>query len=266
MRERAEEIGARLRVDSVLGAGTVVEVMWTGRQHQRTTLPIPEASADMRSQRPIRVLLVDDHEIVRRGLAVFLDGFDDMELVGQAEDGEEALERCHELSPDVVLMDLVMPKMDGPTAIRKLQAQNPEVKVVALTTFRDKELCTRRCRPGQSAICTRMPQWMNWRTPSAAHLQGIQCCCRRRRQRRCWTCIEEQRPARVDAWGIDPHARAQVLALLVEGLTNRQIAHRLHVSESTAKQYVRGILSKLQVSSRTEAVAMAVQQKLLEDA
>ena len=94
----------------------------------------------MRSQRPIRVLLVDDHEIVRRGLAVFLDGFDDMELVGQAGDGEEALERCRELSPDVVLMDLVMPKMDGPTAIRKLQAQNPDVKVVALTTFRDKEL------------------------------------------------------------------------------------------------------------------------------
>ena len=80
----------------------------------------------MSSDRPIRVLLVDDHEIVRRGLAVFLDGFDDMELVGQAGDGEEALVCCRELKPDVVLMDLVMPKMDGPTAIRKLQAQDPD--------------------------------------------------------------------------------------------------------------------------------------------
>ncbi len=213
----------------------------------------------------IRVLLVDDHEIVRRGLAVFLDGFDDMELVGQAGDGEEALERCRELSPDVVLMDLVMPKMDGPAAIRRLQEESPEVKVVALTTFRDKELvhetlqagavgylykdasvdeladAIRRAYAGSSVLLS--PQAAEALLDLIAH--------------------GEQADAAPRAELTD--RERQVLALLVEGLTNRQIANRMHVSESTAKQYVRGILSKLQVTSRTEAVAMAVQQDLLED-
>ncbi len=90
--------------------------------------------------RPIRVLLVDDHEIVRRGLALFLEGFEDMQLVGQAGDGEEAVRLCGEVQPDVALMDLVMPMMDGPAAIRRIRELYPAVKVVALTTFRDKEL------------------------------------------------------------------------------------------------------------------------------
>ena len=218
-----------------------------------------------RNQRPIRVLLVDDHEIVRRGLAVFLDGFDDMELVGQAEDGDEAVQRCRELNPDVVLMDLVMPRMDGPTAIRAIRAQNPKVKVVALTTFRDNELVHDTLQAGAVGYL--------YKDASVDDLADAI-----RRAHLGNTIVLSPQAAESLLELIDASARKadparpelsarerEVLALLVEGLTNRQIAHRLHVSESTAKQYVRSILSKLQVGSRTEAVAMAVQHRLLDD-
>ena len=218
----------------------------------------------MRSQRPIRVLLVDDHEIVRRGLAVFLDGFDDMELVGQAGDGEEALERCRELSPDVVLMDLVMPKMDGPTAIRKLQAQNPDVKVVALTTFRDKELVHETLQAGAVGYLYKDASVDELADAIRRAHAGNTVLLSPQAAEALLDLIENSDQPESTRGELTARER-QVLALLVEGLTNRQIAHRLHVSESTAKQYVRAILSKLQVSSRTEAVAMAVQQKLLED-
>lgn len=221
--------------------------------------------AGRQNERPIRVLLVDDHEIVRRGLAVFLEGFDDMELVGQAEDGEEAVQRCRELKPDVVLMDLVMPKMDGPTAIRTIRAQNPNVKVVALTTFRDKELVHETLQAGAVGYL--------YKDVSVDELANA---IRRAHAGNSVLLAPQAAEALLDL--IDAPSRTaepshpelsgrerEVLALLVEGLTNRQIAHRLHVSESTAKQYVRGILSKLQVSSRTEAVAMAVQHNLLDD-
>jgi two-component system, NarL family, response regulator LiaR len=219
----------------------------------------------METRRPIRVLLVDDHEIVRRGLAVFLDGYDDMELVGQAADGEEAVARCRELEPDVVLMDLVMPKMDGPAAIRQIRAQNPATRVVALTTFRDKELVHETLQAGAVGYLYK-----------DASVDDLAAAIRRAHAGNTVLLSPQAAEALLDL--IDSKTQTeepahtklsarerQVLALLVEGLTNRRIAHRLNVSESTAKQYVRGILAKLQVSSRTEAVAMAVQQNLLEE-
>jgi len=217
----------------------------------------------METARPIRVMLVDDHEIVRRGLALFLEGFEDMELVGQAGDGEEAVRLCGEVQPDVALMDLVMPMMDGPAAIRRIRELYPAVKVVALTTFRDKELVHSTLQAGAVGFL--------YKDASIDELAGAI----RRAYRGDAVMLAPQAAEAlldlIDARGQENErpatelsAREQdVLALLVEGLTNRQIAYRLHVSESTAKQYVRGILSKLNVSSRTEAVAMAVQQGLV---
>lgn len=213
--------------------------------------------------RRIRVVLVDDHEIVRRGLVVFLDGFDDMELVGQAENGEEAVLLCRTLTPDVVLMDCVMPKMDGPSAIRAIREQSPKTKVIALTTFRDQELVHATLQAGavgylykdasvdELADAIRRAHLGNTvvLSPQAAKalLDLID------------TSRRQAEPARTEL----TVRERRVLALVADGQTNRQIARELHVSESTAKQYVRGILAKLQVSSRTEAVAIAVQQKLL---
>lgn len=219
----------------------------------------------MSSGRPIRVLLVDDHEIVRRGLAVFLDGFDDMELVGQAGDGEEALARCRELAPDVVLMDLVMPKMDGPTAIRNLQAQDPNIKVVALTTFRDKELVQETLRAGAVGYLYKDASVDELADAVRRAYAGNTVLLSPQAAEALLDLIQHGEQASEAPRGELTDRERQVLSLLVEGLTNRQIAQKMHVSESTAKQYVRAILSKLQASSRTEAVAMAVQQKLLDE-
>jgi NarL family two-component system response regulator LiaR len=224
-----------------------------------------EVGSDTGSVPPIRVLLVDDHEIVRRGLAVFLEGFDDMELVGQAEDGEDALMRYRELMPDVVLMDLVMPKMDGPTAIRELHAQYPDVKVVALTTFRDKELVHETLQAGAVGYLYKDASVEELADAVRRAYAGNTVMLSPQAAEALLDLIDHgERGDEVPRSELTDRER-EVLSLLVDGLTNRQIAHRMHVSESTAKQYVRAILSKLQVSSRTEAVAIAVQHSLLED-
>ncbi|MFN2199617.1 MAG: response regulator [Caldilineaceae bacterium] len=226
---------------------------------------MPDANAAMKDSQLIRVLLVDDHEIVRRGLAVFLEGFDDMELVGQAENGEEALERYRELEPDVVLMDLVMPTMDGPTAIRTLRAEYPKAKVVALTTFRDKELVHQTLQAGAVGYLYKDASVDELADAIRRAYAGNTVMLSSQAAEALLDLIHEGEQADQSPRGELTARELEVLALLVEGLTNRQIAYRLHVSESTAKQYVRGILSKLQVSSRTEAVAMAVQNNLLQD-
>lgn len=217
----------------------------------------------MADDRRIRVLLVDDHEIVRRGLAVFLGGFDDMELVGQAEDGEEAVEKCLELKPDVVLMDLVMPRMDGPTAIRKLREHNSHVRVVALTTFRDKELVHETLQAGAVGYLYKDASVDDLAEAIRRAYAGTSVMLSPQAAEALLDMIEHGEQAAEAPRGELTDRERGVLKLLVEGLTNREIAHRMHVSESTAKQYVRAILAKLQVSSRTEAVAMAVQQNLL---
>ena len=213
--------------------------------------------------KPIRVLLVDDHEIVRRGLAVFLDGFDDMELVGQAADGEEAIVRCLEMKPDVALMDCVMPRMDGPTAIRVIRKQSPGTKVIALTTFRDKELVHSALQAGavgflyKDASVDELADAIRRAHSSATVVLSPQAA---------EALLDLIDDARTQAETQQSKLTARellVLGYLVEGQTNRQIAASMNVSESTAKQYVRSILSKLKVSGRTEAVAVAVQRKLL---
>jgi NarL family two-component system response regulator LiaR len=225
---------------------------------------MPDTNAALKDSRPIRVMLVDDHEIVRRGLAVFLGGFDDMELVGQAENGQEALERYRELEPDVVLMDLVMPTMDGPTAIRALRAEYPKVKVVALTTFRDKELVHQTLQAGAVGYLYKDASVDELADAIRRAYAGNTVMLSPQAAEALLDLIDEGEQSDEAPRGELTDRELEVLALLVEGLTNRQIAYRLHVSESTAKQYVRGILSKLQVSSRTEAVALAVQNNLLD--
>ena len=124
MHERAENIGADLTIASHPGQGTKISVAWPGAGSENQIWSVqrnPQKSnwsARMNEQMPIRILLVDDHDMVRRGIAVFLLTNDDLLLVGEATNGAEALEKCAELHPDVVLMDLMMPVMDGVTAIR----------------------------------------------------------------------------------------------------------------------------------------------------
>ena len=206
----------------------------------------------------IRVLVVDDHTMVRRGLATFLKVFDDLELAGEAASGQAAIQLCAQLQPDVVLMDMVMPDMDGATATRLIRKQSPRIQVLALTSFKEEILVQSALQAGAIGYLLK--------DVSADELsQAIRAAHAGRS-----TLSPEAAQALVHATSQPPASgielserEREVLALIVEGLNNTQIAGRLCVSPSTVKSHVSGILTKLGVSSRTEAATLALRNRLV---
>jgi NarL family two-component system response regulator LiaR len=207
---------------------------------------------------PIRVMLVDDHTMVRRGLATFLKAFEDLELAGEADSGEAAIRLCAEVLPDVILMDMVMPDLDGAAATRAIRQQFPQVQVIALTSFKEGALVKNALEAGAIGYLLK--------DVSADELvQAIRAAHAGRA-----TLSPEAAQALVEtanqppAQGLDLTERErEVLALMVEGLNNTQIAGRLTVSSSTIKSHVSNILSKLGVASRTEAVTLALRRGIV---
>jgi len=206
----------------------------------------------------IRVMIVDDHAMVRRGLAAFLQVFDDLELIGEAANGEEAVQLVATVQPDVVLMDLVMDQMDGAAATRAIRASHPHVQVIALTSFREEMLVQKALQAGAiSYLLKNVSADELAAAIRAAHVGRS-------------TLAPEAAAALVHAAsqppapGFDLTARERdVLEWMVKGLSNVEIAERLVVSQSTIKTHVSSILAKLGVTSRTEAVALAVQHHLV---
>jgi NarL family two-component system response regulator LiaR len=212
---------------------------------------------------PIRVMIVDDHGMVRRGLATILKVKPDLELVGEASSGREAVRVCEQAQPDVVLMDLVMPEMGGAEATRLIREHCPQVQVIALTSFQEKELVREALQAGAISYLLK--------NVSADDLAAA---IREAHAGRSTLAPEAiQALIQQDSLGatqyrdlpedfdLTPRER-EVLALMVEGLHNPEIAERLVVSRSTAKAHVSNILSKLGVSNRAEAIAMALQYNL----
>jgi DNA-binding NarL/FixJ family response regulator len=117
-------------------------------------------------QNPIRVLIADDHLMVREGLKVFLSVHEDIVVVGEAEDGQQVVDLCPELKPDVILMDILMPNMDGPTATERIRTECPSIQVIALTSFAEKEMVQRAIQAGATATCSKMCMRINWRKQS----------------------------------------------------------------------------------------------------
>lgn len=209
----------------------------------------------------IRVLVVDDHKVVRMGLRTFISVNEDLEFVGEAGNGEEAIEQCAALHPDVVLMDLKMPVMDGPTAIEHIRARFPEVQIVALTSFDDESLAKRALEAG--AIGYLFKDAEEEELISAIQLASVGR----------GVLVPEAMRALVDrsnqegaqAYRVRLTEREQeILRLVARGLTNPQMAERLVISVSTVNFHVHNILDKLGAKTRTEAVSIAMREDLID--
>jgi len=206
----------------------------------------------------IRVMIVDDHGMVRRGLATYLKNEDDLELVGEARDGQEALQVCEQVRPDVILMDLIMPELGGAAATRLIHKRWPDVQVIALTSFKETELVRDALAAGAISYLLKNVSGDDLANTIRSAHAGLS------------VLAPEAVQALVQP--VDPVTRLsqeltrrerEVLCLLVQGLTNAEIAEQLTISPSTVKVHVSHILSKLNVSRRGEAISLAIQHDLV---
>lgn len=201
----------------------------------------------------ISVMVVDDHDIVRRGLELFLRVFDDLVYVGEADDGETAVRLCAHLLPDVVLMDMVMPKMDGATATRIIRDKYPNTQVIGLTSFKDDQYVLNAMNAGAIGYLLK--------DVSAGELAQAIRSAHAGRSSLSTDAAKALIEAANHGFNNCPTLTIreyEVLKLLIEGLNNIDIAKKLVVAPSTVKTHVSSILSKLEVTNRTEAVAKAV--------
>lgn len=208
----------------------------------------------------IRVVIVDDHLMVRRGLATFLRSAPDLELVGEAGSGDEAMRSCAAAQPDVVLMDLMLPDMDGVTATRAIRTAHPQTQVIAVTSSIDDGLVRQVLQAGAIGYLMKDVSALTLGEAIRAASHGRP------------TLAPEAAKALMGQHrrAIEPRAQLtererDILRLLVQGLTNPQIANHLSVSRSTVQTHVANLLGKLHATSRTQLVAMALKDRLLDD-
>jgi DNA-binding NarL/FixJ family response regulator len=222
--------------------------------------------------RPIRVLAADDQRVVREGLALVLGLLPDVEVVGTAADGDEAIALTRELRPDVVLMDLRMPRRDGVDAIRVLRAQLPDVKVIVLTTYADDRSVVEALRAGARGYLTKdaggaeisraLRQVLDDRSvidPAVQHHVVDAIASAAAPAARPPASEHRGRPL---PGGLTPR-EAEVLALVARGLPNAEIAARLVVTEATVKSHINHLLPKINARDRAQAVAFAYQNGLV---
>jgi NarL family two-component system response regulator LiaR len=206
----------------------------------------------------IRVLIVDDHAVVRTGLKFFVQAFDGLELVGEAASGEQALRLCEQIQPDVVLMDLVMPGMDGVAATRAVRQRYPDIQIIALTSFRDEELVQGALAAGAIGYLLKDVSADDLAAAIRAARAGRPTLAPEATQ----ALIKGTTHAPPPGHDLTPRER-EVLSLMVEGLSNPEIARRLVIGLSTVKFHVSSIFSKLGVASRAEAITLAWQYHLV---
>jgi NarL family two-component system response regulator LiaR len=212
----------------------------------------------MNTSQTIRVMLVDDHNVVRSGLATFLRAYEDLELVEEARNGLEAVNLCHRKKPDVILMDLMMPEMDGIAATRAILADYPEIKIIAMTSFEEEELVQGVLAAG--AISYLLKNVTSDELAAAIRAASLGKSTLSPEAAR--VLVQATRPTE-QPWLELTDREMEVLNLVVQGQSNRQIADGMFVSVATVKAHVSSILSKLQLSSRAEAIAYAIRHKIV---
>jgi DNA-binding NarL/FixJ family response regulator len=226
---------------------------------------LPRVAEGQQAQegRPIRVLLVDDHAVVRRGLRGFFDLLDDIEVVGEAADGNAAVAEAQRLEPDVILMDLIMPGLDGLRAIAAIRQSHPEIEIVALTSFIEEEKVTAALEAGAAGYLLKDAEADEvTRAVRAAHAGEtpldpavVRLLAQRMRQRTTQARVEPLTDRERD-----------VLSLVGRGASNKEIAQALFITERTARTHVSNILGKLGLASRTQAALYAVERNLVDGA
>ncbi|NJL96020.1 MAG: response regulator transcription factor [Anaerolineae bacterium] len=203
-------------------------------------------------------MIADDHNMVRKGLVVLLEEFEDLRVIGEASDGEYAVDLCRRNCPDVVLMDMIMPRLDGIGATEQIRMLCPDTQVVALTSFIDEEHVQAVLKAGAISYIMK-------------DISGDELANTIRRAHAGDSTLSPQAAqvlikvtTRPPMLGHDLTERErEVLILMVEGLNNREIGQQLYISSSTVKNHVSSILSKLGTTSRTQAVALAVEHKMV---
>jgi len=212
----------------------------------------------MISLKPIKVVIVDDHPVVRDGLKNMLLAFDDLELIGEAEDGHAALACCHQNIPDVILMDILMPGMDGILATRTILDEYPQVKIIMLTSYPKDDLVQESLESGAIGYILKNATIDTLANAIRSAYSGIP------------TLAPEATKALIRIktnplkLGSDLSKREQeVLALIVEGLSNEEIAERLVISPATARHHVSACIKKLGAANRAQAAALAIKLGLV---
>jgi len=211
----------------------------------------------------IKLIIADDHLIIRQGLRLILETEPDFELIGEASDGNKALSLCKKLKPDVVLMDLRMPNMDGLTAIEKLRTEQPAVAVVILTTFNEDELMLRGLQAGARGYLLKD-------TDRSTLFDTIRAAARGE------TLLKPEIMARVLSQANTPKTKSnetinlterelEVLEAVARGERSKEVASHLGISERTVKAHLASIYQKLEVDSRAAAIAIAAQKGLLKN-
>ena len=212
----------------------------------------------MNTLQTIKIMLVDDHNVVRSGLSTFLRAFDDLELVGEAKNGLEAVNLCRHKKPDVILMDLMMPEMDGIEATREILKECPDIKIIAMTSFEEEALVQGVLAAGAISYLLKNVTADELVTAIRAASLGKSTLSPEAAK----ALIHATRPE-THPWSDLTEREMEVLNLVAEGKSNQQIAESLFLSLATVKAHVGNILSKLQVSSRAEAIAYAIKNKIV---
>jgi two-component system, NarL family, response regulator LiaR len=211
----------------------------------------------------IRVLIVDDHSVVRTGLRVFLDLQPDIEVVGEAADGSEGVAVARRLEPDVVLMDLLMPNMDGITAIGRIKAERPDTEIVTMTSFIEEEKVTAALEAGASGYVLKDAEAEEVaaaiRAAFAGEVHLDPAVARLLAQR-----MRNRKSPEDELTEPLTEREKDVLRLLGQGMSNKEIGTTLFITERTARTYVSNILGKLGLASRTQAALYAVEHKMVD--